>query len=154
MKKMAIFTWILFLGGVAIFLSCDKAKPPAGPVSEIVIQPIGNEMRFATREFTVKAGSDVRIIMDNIATNDAMKHNVVILKIDANIQAVGLAATKAGETAEYVPDHEDILFYTPLADPGEKTEVSFTAPPPGDYPFVCSYPGHWLLMKGVMHSVE
>ncbi len=154
MKKMAIFTWVFILSGLVIFQSCEKTKPPAGPANEIVIQPIGNEMRFATREFTVKAGSDVRIIMDNIATSDAMKHNVVILKIDANIQDVGLAATKAGENAEYVPDHEAILFYTPLADPGEKTEVSFTAPPPGEYPFVCTYPGHWLLMKGVMHSVE
>ena len=128
---------------------------PAKPaVLEIVIRPVGNEMKYQTVEFTVKAGQRVKIIMDNIATVEAMQHNVVITKPGTNTNDVGLAAVQAGEAAGYIPESDAILFYTAIAKPGEKTEIEFTAPDPGDYPYVCTFPGHFALMKGVMHSVE
>jgi azurin len=90
--------------------------------------------------------------MENTATQLAMQHNVVITKPGSNTDDVGLAAVQAGEAAGYIPQHEAVLFYTPLAKPGETTQVEFTAPEPGDYPFVCAFPGHYATMKGVMHS--
>lgn len=152
------------------FLGCveqnDHTPPPAGAapptsgstmqdgVQTIVIKPIGNQMRFATTEIVVKAGTKVRIIMDNIATMENMVHNVAILKPGASINDVGMAALTAGAEKDYIPEHEDLLFSTPQARPGEKTEITFTAPPAGEYPFVCTYPGHWTLMKGIMKSVN
>ncbi len=120
---------------------------------EIVIKPVDNQMKYQTTEFTVKAGTKVRIIMDNIATIEAMQHNVVVLKPDTKAQEVGLAAIQAGEKKGYIPEHDGIMFYTDIAKPGEKTEVVFTVPPPGDYPYICTYPGHYATMQGVMHSV-
>ena len=33
----------------------------------------------------------------------------------------------------------------------ESTVVIFDAPTePGEYPFVCSFPGHWMTMRGVL----
>ena len=61
-----------------------------------------------------------------------------------------MAAVQAGEKAEYVPKSDAILFYTKMAGPGEKTTVEFTAPAPGKYPFICTFPGHFALMKGIM----
>ncbi len=135
------------------------ALPPSGSTMQdgmqtIVVKPIGNQMRFATTEIVVKAGTKVRIIMDNIATMENMVHNVAILKPGASINDVGMAALTAGAEKDYIPDHEDLLFSTPQALPGEKTEITFTAPPAGEYPFVCTYPGHWTLMKGIMKSVN
>ncbi|MGH1361956.1 MAG: plastocyanin/azurin family copper-binding protein [Calditrichia bacterium] len=137
----------------------DHTPPPAGSVSTdgvqtIVIQPVGNQMRYATTEIIVKAGTKVRIVMDNIATMENMVHNVAILKPGAKVNDVGMAALAAGAEKDYIPEHEDLLFTTPQAKPGERSEVTFTAPPAGDYPFVCTYPGHWTLMKGVMKSVK
>ena len=79
---------------------------------------------------------------------------MVMTKPGTNTDDVGMAAVAAGETAGYVPKHDAILFYTALAKPGGKTHVQFTAPRPGDYPYLCTFPGHFALMKGVMHSVE
>lgn len=126
----------------------------ASEVQEVVIRPVGDEMKYETTEFTVKAGTKVRVIMDNIATLEAMQHNVVILKPGSDNQEVGMAALAAGEEKGYIPDNQAILFYTEIAKPGEKKSVEFTAPPAGDYPYICTFPGHFALMHGVMHSVE
>jgi len=93
--------------------------------------------------------------MDNTATSPAMQHNVVITKPGTNTDEVGMAGVAAGEASSYVPAGDPaIMFYTAIAKPGQKTEVIFTVPPPGDYPYVCTFPGHFALMKGVMHSVQ
>jgi azurin len=42
-----------------------------------------------------------------------------------------------------------VIAHTPMAKPGETTEVTFTAPAAGTYPFICTVPGHYMLMKGV-----
>lgn len=51
----------------------------------------------------------------------------------------------------YVPASADVLFNTPLVNPGNAFELGFTAPAaPGRYPFVCTFPGHWRIMQGVL----
>ncbi len=125
----------------------------AASEGEIVIQPVDNQMQYATDAFTVKAGTTVTLVMDNIATMEAMQHNIVILAPDADINAIGIAAVQAGADSEYIPDDASVLFYTPLAAAGDRVVVEFTAPEPGEYPFICTFPGHYSLMKGVMTVV-
>ena len=125
-----------------------------GAVQEIVIEPVGDEMKFATTEFTVKAGSTVKLTMKNTAKSPAMQHNVVILKPASDINAVGMAGMQAGAAKQYIPESDAVLFATDMAMPGESKSIEFTAPPAGDYPFTCTFPGHFALMKGVMHSVN
>ncbi len=132
-----------------------ETAPPASTAPEaqvVIIRPVGDEMKYETTEFTVKAGTPVKVVMENTATQLAMQHNVMITKPGTNTDDVGLAAVQAGEAAGYIPQHDAVLFYTPLAKPGETTDVSFTAPAPGDYPYLCAFPGHYAFMKGVMHS--
>ena len=51
----------------------------------------------------------------------------------------------------YVPKTEDVLVYTDMVYPSEKFAVSFNAPKkPGRYPFLCTFPGHWMVMNGEM----
>jgi len=51
----------------------------------------------------------------------------------------------------FVPDHPAILWSTKLVAPGGRAVLTFTAPKtPGDYPYVCTFPGHWRIMNGVM----
>lgn len=138
--------------------SADAPATEAAPSSassdgmqEVVVQPVGDQMKFAVENFTVKSGDKVRLVMDNIATLAAMQHNIVILTPDADVNAVGTASIQAGPDNDYVPaDNESILFYTAIAGPGEQTVVEFTAPAPGEYPFICTFPGHYTLMQGVM----
>ncbi len=123
-------------------------------VQEIVIEPVGDAMQFATTEFTVKEGTTVKLTMKNSAKSPAMQHNVVVLKPASDINAVGMAGMQAGAAKNYVPESDAVLFSTAIAMPGEAKSVEFSAPPAGDYPFICTFPGHFALMKGVMHSVK
>ena len=109
-------------------------------------------------EITAKAGSQLKVVMDNIATNPGMRHNFVLLNVGpedtATIESIGIGAIQAGEAKDYIPDSKAILAYTPMANAGERTEVVFTVPPPGDYSYICTYLGHYIQMRGVLHSVK
>jgi azurin len=55
----------------------------------------------------------------------------------------------------YVPDIPQVLFHTRLVNPQETVKLEFVAPDkPGDYPYVCTFPGHWSIMNGVMKVVS
>jgi azurin len=51
-----------------------------------------------------------------------------------------------------VPESKDILWSSKLIDHGKEQVIEFTAPTkPGDYPYVCTFPGHHMLMRGMLH---
>lgn len=108
-------------------------------------------LKFDKTELTAKAGAHVRLVFQN---NDDMLHNFVLCAPGKG-QAVGVAALTFGlEGAEknYVPDSADVLFHTALTQPGASDTIFFSVPgAPGDYDFICSFPGHAALMKGVLH---
>ena len=125
---------------------------------EVILKPVGNMVAFELVEITAKAGSQLKVVMDNIATNPGMRHNFVLLNVgpddNATIENIGIEAIQAGEAKDYIPDSKAILAYTPMADAGTRTEVVFTVPPPGDYAYLCTYLGHYIQMRGVLHSVK
>lgn len=44
-----------------------------------------------------------------------------------------------------------VLYNTHLIEAGERFDFEFTAPQvEGDYPFVCTFPGHWRMMQGIL----
>ena len=104
-------------------------------------------MKYNVTSFTVKSGTKITLIMNNTATSPAMKHNIVILK-DASKKAI--IAHEALTATNYLPNNPDILAATPLAGAGEKTEITFTTPEPGNYMYICTFPGHSALMYGTM----
>jgi azurin len=62
-----------------------------------------------------------------------------------------LATSPDGAAQQYVPQVSEVLFATPLVDPGASFELTIAAPDqPGDYPYICTFPGHWRLMQGVL----
>ena len=136
------FSVLTILLGVVLLVSCGP-----GAVS-VTVYPKGNEMAYSTTEFTVKAGQKVTLIMENTATSEVMKHNVVILNDESAAQAVGTAALSA---PNYLPEHPAIIAATPMADAGATSQVEFTAPSnPGTYLYFCTYPGHYMMMRGKM----
>ncbi len=109
-------------------------------------------MQFATRRFTVKAGERISL---TLANPDTMPHNIAILK-PGSMAKVGdgvnhMAALPDGAAKRYIPEGGDVLFFTDITDPGKSFTIHFDAPAtPGEYPYICTFPGHWLLMNGVM----
>ncbi len=111
-------------------------------------------MKYDTEEFRVPAGGHIKLILDN--SDGTLKHNLLIRTPGDENAAIELAR-QAGNMENpsengYVPDSEDVLFATPLLNPGEKKTITFTAPEqPGDHPYVCTVPGHARTMNGMMH---
>lgn len=123
--------------------------------SQKVIITGNDTMQFDKREFTVKSGEKVELEFKNIGKlpKIAMGHNLVILKQGISSLKFGQKVMSLGASASNVlPEGsmEDVIAATKLLGPGESETISFTAPEPGDYQFVCSFPGHFTMMRGIM----
>jgi azurin len=127
-----------------------EAPKPAAQKVEIEISSVGNTMAFDKTALTVPTGAEVHLVLHNKSNMTSMAHNWALVKpgSEATVAAAGL---KLGETAGYIDvrDH-DVLANTDMAKAGQTVEVTFTAPDPGKYPYICTFPGHYLMMKGVL----
>ena len=107
-------------------------------------------LHFDVETITVKAGARVKLTFHN---NDDMLHNFVITRPDAG-EKVGQQALKLGlngEKMSFIPSSPEVLFHTILIHPKESDTIYFIAPTKaGLYPYICSYPGHYLVMKGIL----
>ncbi|HKZ36677.1 MAG TPA: plastocyanin/azurin family copper-binding protein, partial [Chryseolinea sp.] len=134
----------------------DPNTPLSGSAAVIQIKVIKNEMKFDRKTFEVEAGKPVEIVFEN---PDFMQHNLVITQPGA-LEKVGKAADKLasdpkGAEKQYVPEMSEVLFATKLVNPQQTVRLHFVAPlQPGDYPFVCTFPGHWSIMNGTMKVVK
>ena len=94
-----------------------------------------------------------RLTVDN---PDATQHNLVILDLGTPVEAIGEAANEMAKSPEgikqhFIPKDSRILQATKLIDPHASETLRFIAPTkPGTYPFVCTFPGHWIIMRGEM----
>jgi azurin len=123
---------------------------PAQQHVELQIASMANTMTFDKTVLTVPTGAEVHLVFKNNATMSTLPHNWVLVKpgTEASVAAAGL---KLGEPAGYMDVRDkDVLVHTPTAKPGDSSEVTFTAPDPGKYPYICTVPGHYMLMKGVL----
>lgn len=143
-------------GAAAVALLCSAdigaAQAPAAPDTTILITSTGADLEFNPSSIAVKQGKRVRIRYVN---NGTFPHNIVIVRKDDDIDVVGIAAFQAGSTG-FVPmaEKDRMIAHSALAGPGETVEFTFVVPPPGEYPFVCVYPGHYNMMLGTLRSLR
>ena len=109
-------------------------------------------LQFAQKELRAKAGERLSLIFEN---PDVMPHNWVLIQPDATDRVGELAnkliAAPDALARNYVPESPDILCHTRILDPQLKTTIHFNAPArPGRYPYLCTFPGHWMIMRGVL----
>jgi putative membrane-bound dehydrogenase-like protein len=113
------------------------------------------EMQFDKPQLTVAPGQLVELVFAN---PDSMQHNFVVGASGA-LQAIGAAAddlarSPNGVAQQYVPQISQVLFSTKLVEPGETLTVQFKAPTEvGQYPYICTFPGHWRIMNGILNVV-
>lgn len=132
----------------------------AEEVAEITLTADKVQFIFDIKEFTVKPGQKVKLKLINPAESVTRQpHNVLIVK-PGKKDVVGMAANAGMSdpafltTKHAVPDSPEVLFHSKLVQPGGEDVMEFTAPTePGDYPFLCTYPGHWAIMNGIMKVV-
>ena len=107
-------------------------------------------LKFDKDKMQVKAGAKVKLVFNN---NDDMLHNLVIVKPNT-VNEIGQAALNLGlkgPEMAYVPASDNVLYHTGLMQPESSESIYFTAPTEkGDYTFVCTFPGHYTVMQGVL----
>lgn len=126
----------------ALSVSAQTLKP-----GRTITITAGDEMKFSVTEITAKPGDVLRVRLMGIGTapRAAMAHNFVLLNAGTNQIVFAEAAAKSADT-DYIPPalKRAIIAATLLIGNGESAEVVFKAPSkPGNYPFMCSFPGHF-----------
>ncbi len=131
-----------------------------GEIVEVTLTADKIQFVYDIKEFTVKPGQKVKLTLVNPEESVTRQpHNVLIVKPGTK-DTVGMAANLGLSDPEFlttknaIPESEDILFASSLVQPGAEETIEFDAPDePGDYPYICTYPGHWAIMNGVMKVV-
>ena len=107
-------------------------------------------MRFDVRKINVSAGQKVRLTLNHTGKLDKkiMGHNVVILKNGVKSSAFAVKAASSKDN-DYIPEGtSDVIAHTKMIGGGESAMIEFTAPEKGTYNYICSFPGHFAMMKG------
>lgn len=112
----------------------------------------GDDMKFDKDVLEAKAGQKVTLIFKHTGkmTKQQMGHDFVLLKEGTDVNAFGQAcATNKDHDKLPASQIDNVLAHTDLIGGGETTQIEFTAPTtPGNYPYVCSFPGHYVTMHG------
>jgi putative heme-binding domain-containing protein len=123
-----------------------KRLPGARPIT----LEAGKNLAFEPRQLTVRAGEAVRLTFTN---PDVVPHNWLLVKPGA-LERVGELANKLiaepdAAARQYVPRSQDVLAWTDVVPPRESFTIYFKAPlQKGRYPYLCAFPGHWMVMNG------
>lgn len=109
-----------------------------------------DQMKYDKNEISVPSGSSVELTLTHTGTmaKETMGHNFVLLAQGTDLVEFTTEAGKAADNG-YVPAGSDaVIANTELIGGGASTTVTFDAPEAGTYDFICSFPGHYALMKG------
>jgi azurin len=149
MIKLSYF--LIFKLCLFSFLFANESSPP----KEITIT--GNDaMQFDVKNFEANAQQSLRLTFKNIGSMPkiAMGHNLVILKKDISAITFGQKVLASGGSATNPLPKSllgDVIASTRLLGPGESEVVIFKAPDEtGEYEYVCTFPGHFAMMRGKM----
>jgi len=127
-------------------LACRAIEPAAFTLKTMTAQ-----MKYDTAELLVQPGQPVKILFEN---GDDLPHNLVFCQPGTDTAAMAMKQMEKPEEAlkrNWLPDDTRIWLHSKMLNPHEKEELTFTAPEkPGTYPYVCTFPGHALTMRGEM----
>ena len=136
---------LLTIFSLVIFTSCSDKND----VNNILITS-DDYMKFDTRKITVKSGKIVKLTLKHIGQLDVqvMGHNFVLLKKKVDLIEFANKAATARDN-QYIPvGSDEVIVYTDMIGGGQETAIEFLPPEPGVYDFICSFPGHYAMMKG------
>jgi len=138
---------------------CGPKPEGAAVADETLVTAItitgDDRMRFSPTRFVVERGTEFRLTLHNAGSmpKESMGHNLVVLRPGTDPNGFAASSMRHPATSYVAPElTARVVAVTPVLGPGEKHELVFTVPDePGEYAFVCSFPGHTPAgMRGVM----
>jgi azurin len=159
----AIAGGALIIGGIAPApqKKADTSPPSSSaaslPLLEVTLKPGSpNPMSYDITLITAKAGQKVKITFQNQSTLAPLQHSLLICKPGSRERMFALADSMMTDMPKwlakgFIPETPDVLHHTKLLNPGESETLEFTAgPEKGDYPYLCTFPGHSRIMQGTL----
>lgn len=150
-KTIAAHPLLIDLAVSAVTKPNPWLQPSSGGEQVIELQA-GKNLSFQQTEIRVGTGQALALQLIN---PDVVPHNWVLVQPE-QLRKVGelanrLIASPEAYARHYVPDTSEVLVYTDIVQPGTSQTIHFRAPDkPGRYPYLCTFPGHWMVMNGVM----
>ncbi|SKA97051.1 Azurin [Prosthecobacter debontii] len=150
----------LFIRTGGMILTHEQRSTQKGPGNRWAKGELGREiiveaalgLQFVQKQLTVKAGEKLTLTFKN---PDVVPHNWLLAK-PGSLQKLGdkvnlMITDPQGLAKHYVPESDDVLVYTDMTQPKQSFTIHFEAPQEkGDYPYLCTFPGHWMVMNGVL----
>ncbi|MEN9636251.1 MAG: hypothetical protein RL077_4655 [Verrucomicrobiota bacterium] len=139
---------------IALAAGLTAAVAPVRAAGPRVVEITANDqMKFSLATIEAKEGEELKVVLTNQGTlpKEAMGHNWVLLKAGVDLAAFATAAMTAKDT-DYVPAAKkgDVIASIPVLGPKKSGEAIFKAPAAGSYTYICSFPGHYMIMKGTL----
>ena len=153
-----------------LLISCNKTEKSEvvtdAPVETVTDAPVANDvakqdtikitlngndkMQYDLSEIDVYEGQTIVLTLNHTGTMPAaaMGHNFVLLKQGTDLEKFEAEAAKAQKDGYIPTDTSEIIAHTKLIGGGESDTITFKAPEKGTYDYMCSFPGHYSVMKG------
>jgi azurin len=130
---------------------CARRRTSQHQVVDLFIESDGDFLAFRPDTLTCPTGALVRLTFHHAGQFLSARHNWVLV-FPNQMKAVD----KDVEKTEGIISKDDprVIAAVSMCDKGETMMTQFIAPPPGDYPFFCSTPGHAVDMNGILHVTE
>lgn len=156
-RRLNLVTFLACLSALIAAPEVGMGQEEGAGTLEITIAAHPAELRFDKEKFTVRAGQKVKLTLVNPDDSvNLQPHNLLLIE-PGTLQEVGTAANEEMADPAFlserhaVPTSNYVLHHTKLLLPGESETLEFVAPDTaGEYPYLCSYPGHWSVMHGIM----
>jgi azurin len=128
---------------------------PVGPPLEVTIKPdTANPMMYNTKEIIAKPGQHIKLTFDNKGAIAPLPHNIVVGQAGTKDRILALAmqimTDPNGMAKGYIPEAPEVLAHTKLVNAGSSETIEFNVGAAGDYPYMCTFPGHSLMMNGTI----
>ena len=138
----------MLLVAPAIAAGCRRQRPTNQSITDLYIESDGDFLAFRPDTLTCPAGARIRLTFHHTGRFLSAVHNWVLVYPN-QMEAVDKSAEK--QDGNVSPDDPRVVAVAPMCGKGETVTTEFTAPPPGEYPFFCSTPGHAEDMNGILH---
>jgi azurin len=146
MRYMLLWTALLGAAALPVYAHADPCT----------LEISGNDLiQYDKKELAVPATcAHVTVTLHHTGKlpKEAMGHNWVLVST-ADLTAVANAGMSAGLANDYLPPADKrVLAHTKVIGGGESASITFATSAlkkGGDYSYLCSFPGHNALMRGV-----
>ncbi len=152
--KTSLVATAIFVATTSIAL----AEPPewsGNPDHNITIKTLPGMMRFDTPTLDLEPGKKVKLVIEN---PDDLEHNFVLLDLDpddkdgAKFAETSFKLGEKGPAMAWTPDSPRVLAKSGMIGLKQSVDLYFVTPKkPGAYAYVCTIPGHALLMRGKLN---